>query len=109
MENTAMTCCSKDLTVDQLLADPLTQVVMKADQVDRHELAIMLRARAHDLAADQTARENSIVGRLIGRHLDRFMAGLMGALSAYYGAAYYGAALCGCLQSGASFQTCRAS
>jgi hypothetical protein len=104
-----MTCCSSDLTVDQLLADPLTQIVMNADQVDREELTIMLRARAHDLAADQTSRESSIIGRLIGRHIDRFMGWLMGALSAYYGAAYYGAALCGCLQSGASFQTCRAS
>jgi hypothetical protein len=104
-----MTCCAKDLTVDQLLADPLTQAVMEADHVDHQKLATMLRARAHDFAADQTRRESSVLGWRVGRGLDRFMAWLMGALSAYYGAAYYGAALCGCMQSGGSFQTCRAS
>jgi hypothetical protein len=104
-----MIYCSSDLTIDQLLADPLTQTVMKADQVDSKALATMLRATARDFAADQTPRESSVIGRLIGRHVDRFMGRLMGALTAYYGAAYDGAALCGCLQSGASLQTCRAS
>jgi hypothetical protein len=35
-----------DLTIDDLLADPMTHAIMQADRVDPSELATMLRALA---------------------------------------------------------------
>ncbi len=91
-----MNCRLPELTLDQLLADPLVRDVMTADHVDRKAVTFMLRSTARHFAADQNAGESSIIGRVIGP--------LMGLL-----AAYYGAALCGCMRPGSQFQICKAS
>ena len=41
-----MTTSRYDLTLDELLSDPVTRAVMKADRVDPSELETMLRALA---------------------------------------------------------------
>ena len=86
-----MICCTPELTIHELLADPLTQTVMKADQVEPRQLEIMLLATAGDIAKRLKPRERSIIGRLIGML-----------------AAYYGTALCGCMRPGIQFQICKA-
>jgi hypothetical protein len=43
-----MTACCNTLTLDALLADPVTQAVMKADRVDPAALRVMLRSVALD-------------------------------------------------------------
>jgi len=95
-ENTVMNCRPPELTLDQLLADPLKQDVMRADQADPGKLATMLHATADVFATDQTPRENSVIDRLLGQ--------LMGLL-----ATYYGTALCGCIRPGSQFPICKAS
>jgi len=39
-----MTTSRDELTIDDLLGDPLTHAIMKADRVDRSELEAMVRA-----------------------------------------------------------------
>ena len=87
-----MSCCKSDMTIDQLLADPLIQTVMKADRVDAAQLATMLRTTARGIEVNQTSRKNSFVGRLVEML-----------------AAYYGVTLCACLHPGTRFQICKAS
>jgi len=41
-----MTTFRDELTIDDLLGDPLTQAIMKADRVDPSELKAMMRAMA---------------------------------------------------------------
>jgi hypothetical protein len=41
-----MTTTYEDLTIDDLLGDPMTQAIMQADRVDPSELKAMLRALA---------------------------------------------------------------
>lgn len=45
-----MTWFHDDPTLDELLGDPLTQAVMKADRVDPAKLAAMLRSVARQIA-----------------------------------------------------------
>jgi hypothetical protein len=45
-----MTTSRLDLTLDDLLGDPMTHAVMKADRVDPSELEAMLRALAPRIA-----------------------------------------------------------
>jgi hypothetical protein len=45
-----MTMSLDDLTIDDLLRDPMTQAIMQADGVDSSELETMLRALAARLA-----------------------------------------------------------
>jgi hypothetical protein len=87
-----MSYCKSDMTIDQLLADPLIQTVMKADRVDVTQLATMLRTTARGIEANQTSRKNSFVGRLVEML-----------------AAYYGVTLCACIHPGTRFQICKAS
>jgi hypothetical protein len=86
-----MICCAPDPTIHELLADPLTQAVMKADRVEPGHLEIMLLATAGDIAKHQKPRERSIIGQLIGML-----------------AAYYGTALCRCMRPDTQFQICKA-
>ena len=81
--------CAHEMTIDQLLTDPLVRTVMDADRLDAGEVATTRRAMAREIAADQPPRERSIIGHLIGMF-----------------AAYYGAALCDGM--GAQFQICKA-
>jgi hypothetical protein len=46
-----MTASRNDLTIDDLLDDPLTHAIMKADCVDPSELEAMLRALAPRITA----------------------------------------------------------
>jgi hypothetical protein len=45
-----MTTSQEELTIDDLLGDPLTHAIMKADRVDRLELETMVRALAARIA-----------------------------------------------------------
>jgi hypothetical protein len=45
-----MTASYDDLTIDDLLGDPMTLTIMKADRVDPSELEAMLRALAPHVA-----------------------------------------------------------
>jgi hypothetical protein len=45
-----MTTSRDELTIDDLLGDPLTDAIMKADRVDPSELEAMLRALASRIA-----------------------------------------------------------
>ena len=45
-----MTTSQEELTIDDLLGDPLTHAIMKADRVDRSELEAMVRALAPRIA-----------------------------------------------------------
>jgi hypothetical protein len=58
-----MTMFQDDLTLSELLDDPMTQAVMKADRVDRSELEAMLRALAPRVA-DAAGRSNDNVSQL---------------------------------------------
>jgi len=87
-----MSCCHAELTLDQLLADPLTEAVMKADRLDRDDVAIMLHAVAESFAADQLPRTGSVIGRLVTML-----------------AAHYDAMLCGRPPSERRLRTCKAS
>jgi len=57
-----MTTSRDELTIDDLLGDPLTHTIMKADRVDPSELEAMVRALA--------ARIARLSGRLNGDALD---------------------------------------
>jgi hypothetical protein len=57
-----MTTSCNDLAIDDLLGDPVTRAVMKADRVDPSELEAMLRA-----SSSRTARQ---AGRSNGDTLD---------------------------------------
>ena len=48
-----MTTSQNDLTIDELLGDPMTHAIMKADGVDPLELEAMLRALALSAARRQ--------------------------------------------------------
>jgi hypothetical protein len=54
-----MTTSRYDLTIDELLSDPVTRAVMKADRVDPSELETMLRALAprFERAASRSIRD----------------------------------------------------
>ena len=45
-----MTTSQEELTIDDLLGDPLTHAIMKADRVDRSELETLVRALAARIA-----------------------------------------------------------
>jgi hypothetical protein len=45
-----MTRLHDDLTLDQLLGDPMTQAIARADRVDPAELEAMLRSLAREIA-----------------------------------------------------------
>ena len=74
-----------ELTLDQLLDDPLTQAVMKADRVDPSTLAVMLRRLAVEIAdatppsagtaRNPVARLARWVGALPARAVDRLPCG----------------------------------
>jgi hypothetical protein len=51
-----MTTSQNDLTIDELLGDPMTHAIMKADGVDPLELEAMLRALA--LSAARAASQS---------------------------------------------------
>jgi len=87
-----MSYCKSDMTIDQLLADPLIQTVMKADRVDATQLATVLHSTARSIGMNQTPRKNSFIGRLVEML-----------------AAYYGVTLCACIHPGSRFQICKAS
>ena len=57
-----MTTSRDELTIDDLLGDPLTHTIMKADRVDPSELEAMVRALA--------ARIGRLAGRSNGDALD---------------------------------------
>jgi hypothetical protein len=57
-----MTTFRDELTLDDLLGDPLTQAIMKADHIDPSELEVMVRALA--------ARIARLAGRSNGDALD---------------------------------------
>ncbi len=57
-----MTTSGDELTIDELLGDPLTHTIMKADRVDPSELEAMVRALA--------ARIGRLAGRSNGDALD---------------------------------------
>jgi hypothetical protein len=52
-------------TLDELIGDPITQAIMTADRVDRHELEAMLRSLARQIAGrPENARlDRSAVGQ----------------------------------------------
>ena len=52
-----MSYCKSDMTIDQLLADPLIQTVMKADRVDVTQLATMLRTTARGIGGKYAAEK----------------------------------------------------
>jgi hypothetical protein len=71
-----MTTSHDDLTIDELLDDPMTQAIMQADRVDRSALEAMLRALASLLAhpAERTndgdlALERASARKAFGRFL----------------------------------------
>ena len=49
MNNTEMTHCHRELTLADVLSDPMIGAIMEADRVDRNELARSLRATARTL------------------------------------------------------------
>ena len=56
--------CDRDLTLTELLDDPMTQAVMAADRVDPAELKAVLAVLAHRL---QLARPAGPVRDYVGR------------------------------------------
>jgi hypothetical protein len=77
-----MTASRDELTIDDLLGDPLTHAVMKAGRVDRSELEAMVRALAARIArraggsnddaldAERVAFDSNAVSRFL-RSMDR--------------------------------------
>jgi hypothetical protein len=70
-----MTRLHHDLTLDELLGDPMTQAIARADRVDPAELEAMLRSLAREIggrsggsalaAAASAPFERKAVGRLL--------------------------------------------
>src|SRR5258708_14876915 len=81
-EGRTMTTSRDELTIDDLLGDPLTHTIMKADRVDPSELEAMVRALAarigrlagrsngDALARDRVAFDHAAVSRFL-RSMDR--------------------------------------
>jgi hypothetical protein len=77
-----MTTSRDELTIDDLLVDPLTHTIMKADRVDPSELEAMVRALARRIArlagrssgdaleGDREAFDGNAVSRFL-RSMDR--------------------------------------
>ena len=77
-----MTTFRDELTIDDLLGDPLTQAIMKADRIDPSELEAMMRAMAAWIArlagrsngdaldGDRVAFDRNAVSRFL-RSMDR--------------------------------------
>ena len=77
-----MTTSRDELTIDDLLGDPLTHTIMKADRVDPSELEAMVRALAARIArlagrssgdaldGDREASDRNAVSRFL-RSMDR--------------------------------------
>ncbi len=77
-----MTTSRDELTIDDLLGDPLTHTIMKADRVDPSELEAMVRALAARIArlagrsngdaldGDRVAFDRNAVSRFL-RSMDR--------------------------------------
>jgi len=77
-----MTTSRDELTIDDLLGDPLTHAIMKADRVDPSELEAMVRALAARIArlsgrsngdaldGDRVAFDRNAVSRFL-RSMDR--------------------------------------
>ena len=59
-----MTCISRDLTIDGVLADPMIAAAMRADHVDPRLFETLLRATAREL--DRTRRPASLAS-LVGQ------------------------------------------
>lgn len=69
-----MTKFHDDLTLDELLGDPMTQAIMRADRVDPPKLEAMLRSLAREVAGRSRASLTALVGTE-GARLDRSAVG----------------------------------
>ena len=58
-----MGCISRDLTIEEALADPVIGAAMRADHVDPAGFETLLRSTARRLDRDRTAIPGSVLAR----------------------------------------------
>ena len=57
-----MTPCRDEPTLDELLGDPMTRAIMKADRVDPPTLEVMLRSLAREIGGRSGGTATALVG-----------------------------------------------
>jgi hypothetical protein len=65
MRTVTMTKAHDDPTLDELIADPMTQAIMRADGVDTPALEAMLRTLAREIGGRPSA--TTVAARRLGR------------------------------------------